>query len=506
MKINARNCPDFAQAKWDAFVATYKGPYDFSESVYAGMNRKVTFKCPEHGYVTSDAKNLMNGKKCFKCAVAARKPRITQDKALSKFNKAHSDRYDYSLVVYKTQNVPVKIICAKHGAFMQQPEFHWNGAGCPQCFHEDRRGAKQRDTAETFKLKVEAIFGGLLSFPGLEYTNSQADIIVQCSKHNTINKSRPNWLLSGNNPCPKCNHMRSAGETQVADFLDIFTPVIRRTRSVIHPLELDIYMPDKNIAVEYCGMYWHMTKNADDERANKLKHYRKHLACAAKGIRLITIYESEWEENPKQIKRLLRNAIGAAKGKLMARKCELVKVSVAEARKFYDRYHPQGGEGVGEHYGLRWKGKLVACMRFVFGANDRGVAAATPSWTLGRYATSVNVAGAASRLFKAFIKDKNPDKVKSFSDNRYFSGGMYEQLGFIAETDIAPDYQVWSPKIGLRPKTHYQRRNIPKRVQEHKTDTVFDPAADPRTEREMTYLMGCGRIYDCGKKRWVWTC
>jgi len=36
-------------------------------------------------------------------------------------------------------------------------------------------------------------------------------------------------------------------------------------------------------------------------------------------------------------------------------------------------------------------------------------------------------------------------------------------------------------------------------------DEVFDPKTDPRTEAEMTYLMGARRIYDCGKKRWVWT-
>jgi hypothetical protein len=115
------------------------------------------------------------------------------------------------------------------------------------------------------------------------------------------------------------------------------------------------------------------------------------------------------------------------------------------------------------------------------------------------------VAGAASRLFKAFVKDQNPDKVKSFSDNRYFGGGMYQQLGFVLEEELPEDYQVWSPRLGLLPKPHYQRRVLPKRIAEHGKDIQFDPATDPRTEADITYAIGARRMYDCGKKRWVWT-
>jgi hypothetical protein len=300
--------------------------------------------------------------------------------------------------------------------------------------------------------------------------------------------------------------MKSSQEDAVAKFLSIFTPVVRRDRTLIGPKELDIYLPEKQLAVEYCGMYWHSHGSNEEEKAGRRKHFQKHQACADSGIRLITIYESEWQENPRAIKRLLRNAIGKSKGRLMARKCELRKVTSAEARTFYDKYHPQGGDGSGEHYGLYWRDKLVACMRFVLGANDRGAGASNRVWTLGRYATRVNVAGAASRLFKAFLAEYNPPTVKSFSDNRYFSGGMYKQLGFALEADVAPDYQVWSPKLGLRPKPHYQRRQLPKRLSDHGMDpTSFDPKTDPRTEAAMTYLMGARRLYDCGKKRWLYT-
>jgi hypothetical protein len=102
------------------------------------------------------------------------------------------------------------------------------------------------------------------------------------------------------------------------------------------------------------------------------------------------------------------------------------------------------------------------------------------------------------------LQDVNPTEVKSFSDNRYFDGGMYERLGFKLEADLPADYQVWSQKIGLWPKSHYQRRNIPKRLIEHGIEEAYDPESDPRSEADMTYMMGARRIFDCGKKRWVY--
>ena len=262
-------------------------------------------------------------------------------------------------------------------------------------------------------------------------------------------------------------------------------------------------MPSASLAIEYCGEYWHAASSVEEERKDRTRHLDKHLACEAQGIRLLTVYESEWLDRPHAIKRLVRNALGKGRGRLMARKCDLRRVGHVEAAQFFEAYHPQGGGGFGEQYGLYHRDKLVACMRFTFGGNDRG-AHADRVWTLSRYATRVSVAGGASRLFSAFVADSDPETVKSFSDNRYFTGGMYEQLGFALEETSAPDYQVYHPKTGLLPKTAWQRRKIPARIRDLRSPEVFDPSTDGRSERDMTYLLGAQRMFDCGKKRWVW--
>lgn len=337
-----------------------------------------------------------------------------------------------------------------------------------------------------------------------EYQSMASDALFTCAVHGGELYAHPHNVLRGANPCTRCNHTASRGEQEVLALVQNYTPARSRDRKLLRPKELDIYMPEASLAVEYCGMYYHSAGSPEEERAMRMRHAEKHQLCEAQGVRLITLWETEWREHRRAVQRLLRNAAGKSRGKLMARKCTLQKVAPAQARVFYDMYHPQGGAGAGEHYALFWKGAMVACMRFTIGANDRGTGAAKRVWTLTRYATRITVAGGASRLFQAFLQEYQPSEVKSFSDNRLFGGGMYSQLGFVMEEEIRPDYQVWSPRIGLHPKTHYQRRNIPQRLLDHGLDEVFDPETDPRSEADMTYLMGARRIYDCGKKRWVW--
>jgi len=67
--------------------------------------------------------------------------------------------------------------------------------------------------------------------------------------------------------------------------------------------EYDIFIPELNIAIEYQGLYWHnnkMTKNDPDRVFKKAELAKNH------GIRLIVIFEDDWEKNSFMIKEKLR--------------------------------------------------------------------------------------------------------------------------------------------------------------------------------------------------------
>ena len=494
--------------------------YDFSRAVYHGALSRVTgITCPNHGEFSQYPAQLRkNGAGCPACGDLVRraKRRSAPDEVLRQAAARHKGFYTYDRAVYVNSTTKFMVTCPLHGDFSVAPNNHISGGkGCPTCGAAKRGvranvGSAARKTANTKLAKFAAAFenhargvhGDAYDYSLVAYKGQQTKVEIVCKKHGAFWQT-PEKHTKRAHGCPECSHHRSKGEAAIAKFMATFGPLRERVRDVVPPKELDIYAPWARVAVEYCGEYWHASASVEDERKDRNRHLDKYRDCEAAGIRLLTVYESEWLARPFAIRRLIRNALGKARGKVMARKCEVVTVGGAEAAAFYDRHHPQGGAGWGVNYGLRYKGKLVACMRFGFGANDRG-AGADRQWTLTRYATRLAVAGGASRLFAAFVADHKPDNVKSFSDSRYFTGAMYEKLGFALEEQTDPDYQVYHPKTGLLPKTAWQRKNIPARIRDIGSAEVFDPTTDPRSERDMTYLLGAQRMFDCGKKRWVW--
>lgn len=67
--------------------------------------------------------------------------------------------------------------------------------------------------------------------------------------------------------------------------------------------DLDLYLPDKQIAFEYNGIYWHSTK----WHSNPNYHLDKTKLCESHNIKLIHIFENEWPSN--EIKQLIQNIL-----------------------------------------------------------------------------------------------------------------------------------------------------------------------------------------------------
>ena len=489
------------------------GTYDYSLiTEYTSNKAKLPIRCPKHGVFMQSANSHLGGRGCPECSNDLKRTRnraISEEvlRALPARLDPVNPRWTYDYSSYKGMAKRIRAMCSAHGPFSAAPNNIMHQRGCRGCGEEKHRAALalRRLTPDAMRQRVVTLFSGDLEVLDMRSV-SRSDptpVLVRCVQHGGEYSTTAEYLMSGCSPCPSCGRTRSRAEDAIFRMVSAFTPTVQRDRTLLRPKELDIYMPEKRLAVEYCGVYWHSAGDVEAEARMRDQHAYKWRACVEKGVHLMTIYETEWMERPRAVKRIIRAAAGRLRGRVYARKCELRRVGAAEARGFFESYHIQGGTGSGEHYGLYWNNKLVACMRFTFGGNDRGRNAR--EWTLSRYATRVTVSGGASRLFNKFLADHAPKRVKSFSDNRYFTGRMYEALGFVLEAELDPDYQVWSPKGGMRPKSHYQRRNIPARLQEHGIDEDYDPTSDSRSERDMTYLMGARRIYDCGKKRWVYT-
>ena len=101
--------------------------------------------------------------------------------------------------------------------------------------------------------------------------------------------------------CHSCYKSLSTSkyEDEIADYISTFYSgeLIRNSRNIISPLELDLYYPEKKIAIEFNGDYWH-----NESRVTSDYHYNKFKKCFDSGIILVSIFEHEWLSNKDSIK------------------------------------------------------------------------------------------------------------------------------------------------------------------------------------------------------------
>lgn len=127
------NCPKCFKLSTKDFIEKskkiHKNKYDYTKTIYNGLEKKLTITCTEHGEFEQIASNHLAGKGCKKCSGKG----LNNIEIINKFKSIHGNKYDYSLVDYEKINKKVRIICSKHGAFEQTPHGHLCGKGCQEC-------------------------------------------------------------------------------------------------------------------------------------------------------------------------------------------------------------------------------------------------------------------------------------------------------------------------------------------------------------------------------------
>jgi len=119
----------------------------------------------------------------------------------------HGDRYDYSLVDYRSAQRYVDIICPIHGVFQQYPDNHIVGQGCPKCGYIVA-GKKTRSNTKEFIIKADKVHKGKYDYSKVNYVRAIDKVDIICKEHG-IFKQSPNKHLDGNG-CPKCGSIRGS--------------------------------------------------------------------------------------------------------------------------------------------------------------------------------------------------------------------------------------------------------------------------------------------------------
>ena len=300
-----------------------------------------------------------------------------------------------------------------------------------------------------------------------------------------------------NNPtgCPECAGKNvSQKEIEMATYIENILPkgcqIIRNSREIIPPKEIDLYIPQKKIAVEFNGLYWHSEQFEKD----KNYHYNKWKKCQEQGIQLITVWEDDWRDKRDVVKKILAHKLGVSQSKKIGARKTYVDSSVPfrEVSEVLNKSHIQG-ETAGSHYlGLRTKenDELVAVMVLRSSSTDMD------TFELLRYGTVQSVQGGFTKLVDFVHKELNAKRIFTFSDNEISDGGLYSKHGFVKIKELNPDYKY------IHQSTRKHKFLFRKSRFKANSNLVYEKGL---TERELATLNGLYRVYDSGKVKWELT-
>ena len=251
---------------------------------------------------------------------------------------------------------------------------------------------------------------------------------------------------------------KSRPEKEIDEFVKSlgFTTIIG-DRKILNGKEIDIFIPEKNVAIEHCGLYFH----TESEQRDKNYHYEKFKNCKEKGIQLITIFGDEWEYKTEVVKRKITNILGMTE--FLNDVLYFVKeIESNETKEFIEQYDIQEYEISTVKYGLYHSNNLISVMTFNQCKTHYEIVNVCSKYHDYRL----------SNILKTFIRDYSPEKIIGYTDNRWDTGDYLEQLGMTKITET----------INFTYTNHHTRFKIDENIDISKLK----------------------RIWDCGQVEWVW--
>ena len=459
-------------------MQVHYGKYFYNNVEYKNNKTKVCIICPEHGEFWQTPANHLQGHGCPKCS-----EEISRDHFKTQFqyfeqraNEIHQGKYLYTNVNYVNSYTKVCIICPEHGEFWQTPVSHLQGRGCPKCGRLIS-SLKQKYTEDELITEFIRIHGDKYLYKNISYKDIKSTIKITCPEHGDFLQIAGNHLQG--HGCPKCGLSLSLQEENIVNYIKSFYDgdIIQRDRKVIKPKELDIFIPEKMLAIEYNGLLWHSeryTKGAINFHNNKLN------ICKSNGIKLLHIFEDEWLYKTPIVKSLIKKTFRYVDNKIDINCCIVHELSSEETDNFLEENYIQGRCKAKYRYGLYYNNLIVSVMLFnpIKDDNYKLICFCDKLYTV--------IDGGANKLLNYFIDKVKPKRILAYSDKRLQDEKTYETLGFTHTHDSKPNYFY---------VINHHREN---RFKYRKGELVrqgYDPS---KSEHEIMLERGIPRIYDCG--------
>jgi len=288
--------------------------------------------------------------------------------------------------------------------------------------------------------------------------------------------------------CNPLNNKTSNGQKEIINFLkELRINITVNDRKIINPYEIDIYLKDYNLGIEFNGIYWHSEINKDNGY-----HYDKYNRCTQKGIGLIQIWEDDWTYKKDIIKSVIKSRINK-NSSIGARLCIIKVVSNEDSKIFLNENHIQGWCISKYRYGLYFENNLVSILTISNSRKNITKNAKIGEYEIVRFCNKIgtNIIGSLSKLWKFFVNEINPVRVISYCDNDLFSGKSYYKIGMKLDS---MSFNYWWCDGDKR----QNRWNFRK-------DKLISEGYDrEKTESEIMIERGWYKCYGSGNKKFIW--
>jgi endogenous inhibitor of DNA gyrase (YacG/DUF329 family) len=293
--------------------------------------------------------------------------------------------------------------------------------------------------------------------------------------------------------CPICNpplNGTSNSEKKLQDFIKSLNLKSENNKRFFennkYKYELDCFIPEKNIGIEFDGLYWHSELSGNKDRNY---HLDKNIFFSKKGYNILHIFENEWLTKQEIVKSVIKSKLGITENRIYARKCEIREVNNKEKNLFLNENHLQGEDRSKVKLGLYYDNELVSLLTLGKPRFNKKY-----HWEIIRFSNKLNISviGGFSKLLKRFRKENN-GSIITYADKRYSNGDLYKNNGFTELHDSKPNY-------------FYVKNNIifsREKFQKHKLNNLLENFNSELTEWENMQLNNYDRIWDCGNKVFV---
>lgn len=222
-------------------------------------------------------------------------------------------------------------------------------------------------------------------------------------------------------------------EKLLVDFIEsLGIDFIHGDYTVLGNRELDIYIPEYNLAIECNGVYWHSDKFIKDTKY----HLKKTTGCLDNNIALLHFWDYEIIEHFDIVKSMIKAKLGLIDNKVYARKCIMRDVAYNDAMQFIVDNHIQGMSSSKINKGLYYNDELVAIGTFMTPRFNKKY-----DYEMVRYCNSINtiVVGGMSKILSAIN-----GSILSYANRRFSTGNVYNTCGFVQTHTSEPSHTYYN--------------------------------------------------------------